>query len=73
MPYYIFKINPDQTTEYLDEAEKYQEARGKVRDLRIAHTEDDGTVYRMVFAKTVGQGETLITPGHREERIIGDD
>ncbi|MEJ2423578.1 MAG: hypothetical protein P8101_03820 [Candidatus Thiodiazotropha sp.] len=41
--------------------------------MRIAHVEDDGTVYRMVFAKTVGQGETLITPGHREERIIGDD
>jgi ribosomal protein S4 len=73
MPYYIFKINPDQTTEYLDEAEKYKDAREKVRELRIAHVEDDGTVYRMVFAKTVGQGETLIAPGHREERIIGDD
>ena len=73
MPFFIFKISADQTIEYLDEMEKYRPARDKVRSLRAAHQADDGTSYRMVFAKSVGQGETLISPTTREEKIIGDD
>jgi hypothetical protein len=74
MPFFIFKIAPDQTLEYLDEIEKYKPAREKVRNLRANQQEDDGTTYRMVFAKTVGQGETLLTPSNNpDDRIIGDD
>ncbi|MES9831507.1 MAG: decarboxylase [Candidatus Thiodiazotropha sp. DIVDIV] len=74
MPFFIFKISPDQTLEYLDEMEKYQSAREKVRSLRASHQEDDGSTYRMVFAKSVGQGEILLTPSNtNEEQIIGDD
>ena len=74
MPYFIFKISSDQNLEYLDEMEKYQSAREKVRNLRAAHQEDDGTTYRMVFAKSVGQGETLLTPSsNHSDQIIGDD
>jgi hypothetical protein len=73
MPFFIFKIRPDQTLEYLDEMEKYRPARERVRNLRAAHQEDDGSTYRMVFAKTIGQGETLLAPSHTDDTIIGDD
>jgi hypothetical protein len=73
MPFYIFKVNADKTTEYLDEAEKYRDARDKVRTLRIQHTATDGITYRMVHAKSIGQAEILLAPNHKEERIIGDD
>ncbi|MEJ2609192.1 MAG: decarboxylase [Candidatus Thiodiazotropha sp.] len=73
MPFYIFKIGADHKTEYLDEMDKYRPAREKLRSLREAHKSNDGVTYRMVFAKTIGQGETLLAPSTRDERIIGDD
>ncbi|MEW8625659.1 MAG: decarboxylase [Candidatus Thiodiazotropha sp.] len=73
MPFFIFKVKADQTLEFLDEEEKYKPAREKVRTLRAAHQEEDGTTYRMVFAKTIGQGETLLSPSNTDNRIIGDD
>jgi hypothetical protein len=73
MPFFIFKVRADQTLEYLDEEEKYKPAREKVRDLRASHQKEDGITYRMVFAKTIGQGETLLTPSNTDTRIIGDD
>ncbi|MCG8489313.1 MAG: hypothetical protein MI756_17740 [Chromatiales bacterium] len=73
MPFFIFKVKADQTLEFLDEEEKYKPAREKVRTLRATHQEEDGTTYRMVFAKTIGQGETLLSPSNNDNRIIGDD
>ena len=73
MPFFIFKISADQSIEYLDEMDKYRPAREKVRSLRAAQQTDDGTRYRMVFAKSVGQGETLLSPSNRDDKIIGDD
>jgi hypothetical protein len=73
MPFYIFKISPDHTMEYLDEKDKYRAAKDVVRNLRAAHQEADGTSYRMVFANSVGQGETLLTPSNHDHKIIGDD
>jgi hypothetical protein len=73
MPFYIFKISADNDLEYLDEKEKYKMAKGKLKQLRAEHTEDDGTTYRMVFANSVGQGELLLAPTESSERIIGDD
>jgi hypothetical protein len=73
MPFFIFKVTADQSLEYLDEEEKYKPAREKVRSLRAAHQGEDGVTYRMVFAKTIGQGETLLTPSNTDHRIIGDD
>jgi hypothetical protein len=73
MPFYIFKISPDQTIEYLDEKDKYRAARDVVRSLRAAQQEDDSASYRMVFANSVGQGETLLAPSNDDHKIIGDD
>ena len=73
MPFFIFKISAEHDLEYLAEEEKYRTAREKVRSLRSAHTADDGTTYRMVFAKTVGQGEKLLSATEQDDKIIGDD
>ena len=73
MPFFIFKISPENELEYLDEEEKYRPAREKVRGLRNAHEADDGTTFRMVFAKTVGQGEKLLSATEQDDKIIGDD
>jgi hypothetical protein len=73
MPFFIFKISPQNALEYLGEEEKYRQARERVRALRAAHESDDGTTYRMVFAKSVGQGEKLLTSTEHDNKIIGDD
>ncbi|MCU7906263.1 MAG: decarboxylase [Candidatus Thiodiazotropha sp. (ex Epidulcina cf. delphinae)] len=73
MPFFIFKISADNKIEYLDEEEKYRLAREKVRNLRATHATDNGVNYRMIFANSVGQGETLLSPTEHDEKIIGDD
>jgi hypothetical protein len=73
MPFFIFKISPQNELEYLGEEEKYRTAREKVRALRAAHQAEDGATFRMVFAKTVGQGEKLLAATEQDGRIIGDD
>jgi hypothetical protein len=73
MPFYIFKISPDNNLEYLDEEEKYKPAKEKLKKLRAAHTQDDGTTFRTVFANSVGQGELLLSPTESSDKVIGDD
>ena len=73
MPFYIFKISPSDELEYLDEEEKYRPARDKVKALRKESQTDSGTTYRMIFANTVAQGETLLTSSAQDDKIIGDD
>lgn len=73
MPFFIFKISAENELEYLDQEEKYRPARERVRALRASQETDDGTTYRMVFAKTVGQGEKLLAATEKDDKIIGDD
>ena len=73
MPFFIFKISAQQDVEYIDEEDKYRPAREKVRALRAGQNEEDGATYRMVFAKTVGQGQKLLTATEQSDKIIGDD
>jgi hypothetical protein len=73
MPFYIFKISPNEEIEYISEEEKYRAARDQVRALRSEMPEADKSTYRMIFANTVAQGKTLLTSTARDDRIIGDD
>jgi hypothetical protein len=73
MPFYIFKIFPENGLEYIDEEEKYRAARDSLRTLRREAMSDDNTSYRMIFASTVAQGKTLLTSSARDDKIIGDD
>ena len=73
MPFFIFKIETDNKLEYIGEEEKYRPARERVRALRADLEPGDGATYRMVFANSVGQGETLLSATERDDKIIGDD
>ena len=73
MPFYIFKISPNEELEYLDSEEKYRSARDKVQALRRAAAENDDHTYRMIFASTVAQGEKLLSSSAKDDKIIGDD
>jgi hypothetical protein len=72
MPFYIFKISPDNSLEALGSEEKYRPARNKVRDLRAAAAADGSTI-RMIFASTEAQGAKLLTSSAHDDRVIGDD
>ena len=61
MPFYILKISHNDELEYLDSAEKYREARDKVRALRSQAQIDENNTYRMIFASTVAKGEKLLS------------
>lgn len=73
MPFFLFRISAQNELEYLGEEEKYRLARERVRALRSAHGETDGTNYRMVFANSVGEGEKLLMAKEQDGKIIGDD
>jgi hypothetical protein len=57
---------------YIETRERYKDARDLVRERRRTRAEGDDSEYRMVFAKSQGEAERLLsTP--RDERVIGED
>ena len=72
MPYYVYKITQPLALTYIDAKEQYTEARALVRGLRQEAGQSGETEYRMIFAKSQGEAEKLLsTP--RDERVIGED
>jgi hypothetical protein len=72
MPYYIYRVTNPRTLEFLSSKERYQEARALVRELRTQTPEASAATVRMVFAKSTGEAERLLSVP-RDERVIGDD
>lgn len=72
MPYFVYRVSPKLELDYIDTKDKYQEARGLVRELREGRKTDDDGDYRLIFAQQQGEAEKLLsTP--RDERVIGED
>ncbi len=72
MPYFIYKIAPPLRLTYLETQDKYKEARARIRDLRQQDPKTEVGEYRMMFAKSQGEAERLLsTP--RDGRVIGED
>ena len=71
MPYYIYRVSGPKKLEYIDIKEKYREAKSQVSDLRAAQAADDEAIVRMVFAKTAGEAEKLLSIP-KDDRVIGD-
>ena len=72
MPYFVYKIAPPRVLTYVDMKAQYKDARALVRELRPSAADGDGEEYRMIFAKSQGEAEKLLsTP--RDERVIGED
>lgn len=75
MPYFVYRIleqDDKKELEHIDTFTKYQEAKQVVRSKRSEKAADDPADYRMIFAKSEIEAETLLkTP--RDERVIGED
>lgn len=61
MPYFIYRIRPDRSVEYLDSFEAYRDARSAARSLRKGQDAADNSVIKMVFAKHAAEAESLLT------------
>lgn len=72
MPYYIYRVRVPQQLEYIDVKPKYQEARSVVRGLREKQAADDASIIRLVFAKSIGEAEKLLS-APRDDRVIGEE
>ncbi len=72
MTYYVYKIIPPRRLEYVDEFEKYRDAKTLTREMRKALTSDDGSTIRMIFAPSRDRAESLLREV-REARPLGED
>lgn len=75
MPYFVYRIIEKENQKELEHIEtfaKYQEAKQVVRGKRADKAADDPADYRMIFAKSETEAETLLK-APREERVIGED
>jgi hypothetical protein len=72
MPYYVYRIHAERQLEYVDNRTRYQEAKALVRALRAEHNSQDPAGVRLVFAKSTGEAEQLLSLP-RDDRVIGED
>ncbi len=71
MPYYVYKISPENKLEHVEAFEKYREAKVKVNELRKTEPAESEMICRMIHATNKSNAEKLLlTP--RDERIIGE-
>jgi hypothetical protein len=72
MPYFVYRLLPENRPEYIGDYEKFLDAKAVVRALRAQEAANSGVVVRMMHAASQGEAERiLLTP--RDDRIIGDD
>ena len=72
MPYYIYRVESPQNLHYVDVKARYPEARALVRSLRTELPAEAAGSVRMIFAKTTGEAEKLLSVP-RDTRVIGED
>jgi len=72
MPYFIYRVDSPQQLEYVDTKNEYRAAKELVRKLRSEQQDKDPGTARMIFAKTRGEAEKLLS-APRDERVIGED
>lgn len=72
MPYYIYQIQNPSSLKYLDQRDRYQDAKILVRNLREKQAAANVGMVRLVFASSTGEAEKLLSLP-RDNRIIGED
>lgn len=71
MPYFIYRITPENKLTNLGSKTNYREAKEEVRQLR-KNSDTTGDNFRLMFANSEAEAEKLLlTP--REEPVQGDD
>ena len=77
MPYFVYQLGPTtgsgrKSLKHLQTCQDFKAARALVRERRAlagpAHTDE----YRLIFAKTQTEAETLLSKP-RETRVVGED
>lgn len=76
MPYFVYKISPTvanlvKPTEKLQEFESYKEARQYARDLRQQNEQQDGEIYKVIFAENALDAEEKLAEV-REAPILAE-
>ena len=72
MPYFVYAISPPLQLTHVETKERYKDARAIVRRLRQEQPSDENRQYRLIFANTQIEAETLLSKP-RDERVIGED
>ena len=75
MPYFVFRISPDQQPDLLEEYEGFQDAKRFARDRRAELAADDaspGDTVKICHAHSEAQARALLTTP-REPRPLGED
>jgi hypothetical protein len=77
MPYFVYQIGPDtgsgkRPLTHLETCADFKTARSLVREKRAEAGTGDNNTYRLIFAKTQTEAETLLSKP-REERVVGED
>ncbi len=71
MPFFVYRIAPENTLEHIETFEKYRDAKLKLNELRKAEQEGSKVISRMIHAANRSNAERLLL-APRDERIIGD-
>jgi hypothetical protein len=72
MPFFVYRVQPENQLEHIETFENYREAKVKVNQLRKSEPEDSEDIIRMIHATNRSNAEKLIL-APRDERIIGDE
>jgi len=77
MPYFVYQIGPEtgsakKPLTHLETCADFKTARTLVREKRAAAGTGHNDTYRLIFAKTQTEAETLLSRP-REERVVGED
>lgn len=72
MPYFIYKVFDNRTLEPVNSFDGYREAKQQVRSLRKELATDADHTFRLIYARSSGEAERLLTQ-RREPRPLGED
>lgn len=72
MPYFVYKIYPNRTLDFIESHESYRDAKKKTYDLRDTLEEEDNFTYRLVHASHEREAVRLLT-AKREARPLGEE
>lgn len=72
MPYFVYRITPPRTLQHLETMDNYQQAKKLVRSMRAELDAASEVSVRLIYAKTQGEAEKLLSMP-RDERVIGED
>ncbi|NOZ10787.1 MAG: decarboxylase [Gammaproteobacteria bacterium] len=60
MPYFVFKVLPEEKLELVDTHTAFREAKTQCRNMRTDLSADANLDVRMIFAKDVDEGRRLL-------------